>query len=89
MPARARSQVTPAERAARFGQRAGDASVHRPPRPGKSTLAYALERRLFDAGRAVAVLDGRQMRQTISRDLGFTAADRSENLRRPPTSRGS
>ena len=49
---------------------------------GKTTLAYALERRLFDAGRAVAVLDGQQMRQTISRDLGFTAADRSENLRR-------
>ena len=28
------------------------------------------------------MLDGRQMRQTISRDLGFTSADRSENLRR-------
>jgi bifunctional enzyme CysN/CysC len=49
---------------------------------GKSTLAYALERRLFDAGRAVAVIDGAQMRQTISRDLGFTYADRSENVRR-------
>ena len=33
-------------------------------------------------GRAVTVLDGRQMRTTISKDLGFTAAERSENLRR-------
>ena len=49
---------------------------------GKSTLAYALERRLFDAGPRRRRLDGRQMRQTISRDLGFTAAERSENLRR-------
>ena len=33
-------------------------------------------------GRAVTVLDGREMRATISKDLGFTAAERSENLRR-------
>ena len=33
-------------------------------------------------GRAVCVLDGQNMRRGISRDLGFTVADRSENLRR-------
>ena len=49
---------------------------------GKTTLAYALERRLFDQGRAVVVLDGQNMRRGISKDLGFTADDRSENLRR-------
>ena len=49
---------------------------------GKSRIAYALEKRLFEAGRAVTVLYGQNMRQGLSRDLGFTADDRSENLRR-------
>jgi bifunctional enzyme CysN/CysC len=49
---------------------------------GKSRIAYALERRLWDAGRAVTVLYGQNMRQGLNRDLGFTADDRSENLRR-------
>ena len=49
---------------------------------GKASLAYALDRRLFDVGRACTVLAGRNMRKGISRDLGFTAEERSENLRR-------
>jgi bifunctional enzyme CysN/CysC len=49
---------------------------------GKTTTAYALERRLFDAGRASVVMDGQNMRRGISRDLGFSAEERSENLRR-------
>jgi bifunctional enzyme CysN/CysC len=49
---------------------------------GKSTVAYAVERRLFDAGHPAAVLDGQNLRMGISRDLGFTASERSENLRR-------
>ena len=49
---------------------------------GKTTIAYALERRLCDEGRAVTVLYGQKMRQRLNRDLGFTADDRSENLRR-------
>ena len=49
---------------------------------GKTTLAYAIERELFDSGRSVAVLDGEQMRRGISNDLGYSAEDRSENLRR-------
>ena len=49
---------------------------------GKTTIAYALERQLFDEGRAVVVLDGQNMRRGISHDLGFTADERSENLRR-------
>ena len=49
---------------------------------GKSRIAYALERRLWDEGRAVTVLYGQNMRQGLNRDLGFTADDRSENLRR-------
>ena len=45
-------------------------------------MLYALERRLFDEGRAAVVLDGQNMRRGISKDLGFTADERSENLRR-------
>jgi bifunctional enzyme CysN/CysC len=37
---------------------------------------------LFDQGRAAIVLDGQNMRRGISKDLGFTASERSENLRR-------
>jgi bifunctional enzyme CysN/CysC len=76
------SQVTQEERAARAGHRGVTVLLTGLVGSGKTTIAYALERRLFDEGRAVCVLDGRQMRQTISRDLGFTAAERSENLRR-------
>jgi bifunctional enzyme CysN/CysC len=49
---------------------------------GKTTLSERLERALFQRGYAVAVLDGDIMRQGISADLGFSAVDRSENLRR-------
>ena len=49
---------------------------------GKTTLAHALETRLFEQGRAVTVLDGQNLRFGISRDLGFSADERSENLRR-------
>jgi bifunctional enzyme CysN/CysC len=49
---------------------------------GKSTIAYALERRLFDSGRSATVLDGERMRHGISKGLGFAAWERSENLRR-------
>ncbi len=37
---------------------------------------------LFDGGRAVAVIDGQNMRRGLSRDLGFSVDDRSENVRR-------
>jgi bifunctional enzyme CysN/CysC len=49
---------------------------------GKSSLARALEQRLFAAGRSVLVLDGEELRAGICKDLGFTAPERSENLRR-------
>ncbi len=76
------SQVTTAERARRFGHQPLTILLTGLPGSGKTTIAYALERRLFEMGRAVTVLDGRVMRATISKDLGFTAAERSENLRR-------
>ena len=76
------SGVTAEEREARFGQKPVTLLLTGLTGSGKSTLARALERRLFDLGRAVAVLDGQNMRLGISKDLGFTAGERSENLRR-------
>jgi bifunctional enzyme CysN/CysC len=49
---------------------------------GKSTLANLLEKRLFAAGRHTYLLDGDNVRHGLSRDLGFTEADRAENIRR-------
>ena len=49
---------------------------------GKSTLAFALAQRLLEVGRACHVLDGDQVRRGLNRDLGFSLADRSENIRR-------
>ena len=76
------STVTPDERSARFGQQPATILLTGLTGAGKTTVAYALERRLFDMGRAATVLDGQNMRRGISRDLGFAADDRSENLRR-------
>ena len=78
----AERSVSLAERVARFGHQPATVLLTGPSGSGKTTIAYALERRLFDAGRNVCVLDGGEMRRLISRDLGYSPADRSENLRR-------
>lgn len=49
---------------------------------GKSTLAFALEERLFREGFQVYVLDGDNVRHGLNADLGFSPADRTENVRR-------
>jgi bifunctional enzyme CysN/CysC len=49
---------------------------------GKSTVAKALERELFEAGCQTMLLDGDQVRHGLSGDLGFSPADRTENIRR-------
>ena len=49
---------------------------------GKSTLAFALERRLHDLKHASHVLDGDNVRHGLSQGLGFSKLDRSENIRR-------
>jgi bifunctional enzyme CysN/CysC len=76
------SLIAPAEREQRFGQRPVTVLLVGLTGSGKSRIAYALERRLWDQGRAVTVLYGQNMRHGLNRDLGFTADDRSENLRR-------
>ena len=49
---------------------------------GKSTLANILEQRLNGAGIHTTMLDGDNVRQGLNKDLGFTEADRVENIRR-------
>lgn len=49
---------------------------------GKSTIANALERRLFKLGYNTYLLDGDNLRHGLNRDLSFTEADRAENIRR-------
>lgn len=49
---------------------------------GKTTLAYGLEKKLFDKGILTAVLDGDVLRQGITKGLGFSNEDRTENVRR-------
>ncbi len=49
---------------------------------GKSTIANLVEKRLFGEGRHTYVLDGDNVRHGLNRDLGFTDADRVENIRR-------
>lgn len=49
---------------------------------GKTTLAFGLERRLFECGCQTYVLDGDNVRHGLCGDLGFSAADRKENIRR-------
>jgi bifunctional enzyme CysN/CysC len=52
------------------------------PGAGKSTVADAVERRLAAAGRHTYLLDGDNVRHGLNRDLGFSDADRVENIRR-------
>lgn len=49
---------------------------------GKSTIANLVEKQLFAQGRRTYLLDGDNVRHGLSRDLGFTDADRVENIRR-------
>jgi adenylyl-sulfate kinase len=52
------------------------------PASGKSTVAAAVEARLLADGRSAYVLDGDNLRHGLNGDLGFSAADRAENVRR-------
>ncbi|WP_438346660.1 adenylyl-sulfate kinase [Methylorubrum populi] len=67
---------------ARMGQRPVIAWLTGLSGAGKSTVANAVDRALTEAGRSSMVLDGDNLRHGLSRDLGFTAADRVENIRR-------
>lgn len=77
-----RSQISEQERAERMGGIAKTVWLTGLVGSGKTSLAYALERRLFDLGRSAYVIDGENARLGFSRDLSFTSDDRRENIRR-------
>lgn len=76
------SAVSDDERSSRFGQQAVTILLTGLTGSGKTAIGHAVERKLFDQGRAVSMIDGERVRRGLSRDLGYTAEDRSENLRR-------
>ena len=76
------SRVTPDELQTRLGQRPVTVLFTGLAKAGKTAIARAVERRLFDQGQLATVFDGQSFRLGLSRDLGFSARDRSENMRR-------
>jgi adenylylsulfate kinase len=52
------------------------------PSAGKTTIARYLEKRLTAAGQPVELLDGDEVRERLSKGLGFSRQDRDENIRR-------
>ncbi|MGP1275826.1 MAG: sulfate adenylyltransferase subunit CysN [Caulobacterales bacterium] len=74
--------VTKARRAAMKGQKPAVLWFTGLSGAGKSTIANIVERRLAEAGHHTYSLDGDNVRHGLNRDLGFTEADRVENIRR-------
>jgi len=75
-------KVTPAQRAARNGHAGRVVWLTGLSASGKSTISAELERELFNLGRQVYILDGDNVRRGLGSDLGFSARDRKENIRR-------
>jgi bifunctional enzyme CysN/CysC len=76
------SAVTPAERAAAWGHPGGVLWLTGLSGAGKSTLAQALEKELFHRGWRAVLLDADTLRHSLNDDLGFSEAERAENVRR-------
>ena len=76
------SRVQGREREQRLGQRPATVLLTGLAKVGKTMIAQAVERKLFDAGHLATVLDGQSFRLGMSRDLGFSPRERSENIRR-------
>ena len=70
------------EREDKLGQKGQTLWITGPSGSGKRELAYVLERRLFDEGKTVIVLDASNIRAGLSQELDFTPTDRAEHLRR-------
>ncbi|MGO4715883.1 adenylyl-sulfate kinase [Bradyrhizobium sp. 2TAF24] len=76
------SALRPDERSARYGHGGAVVWFTGLPGAGKSTLARALERKLFSRGGSPILLDGDTLRAGLNGDLGFSPQDRAENVRR-------
>jgi bifunctional enzyme CysN/CysC len=77
-----KTAVSTEERAARWGHSGAVVWLTGQPGSGKSKLARAIERRLFERGVAPIVLDGNALQGGLNADLGDTTSDRSETMRR-------
>jgi adenylyl-sulfate kinase len=74
--------ISRADRAHRNGHRAAVIWLTGLSGAGKSTIAREIERQLFERRCRTVVLDGDQLRDGLCSDLGFSPADRTENIRR-------
>lgn len=79
---RAAGHVTLEERSQKLGHKPATVFLTGLTGSRKRSIAYALERRLFEQGVSVVVLEGQTMRLGIGRDLGFSSKERDENIRR-------
>jgi adenylylsulfate kinase len=75
-------QVGRKEREALLGQRGATIWLTGLSGSGKSTIAVAAEKALLERGQLAYVLDGDNVRHGLNKNLGFSPADRSENIRR-------
>ena len=75
-------KVAAADRCARNGHAGGVLWLTGLPGAGKTTLAIEAEKRLFELGYQVYVLDGDELRHGLSADLDFAPSARAENIRR-------
>jgi adenylyl-sulfate kinase len=66
----------------RYGQKGATIWITGLHGAGKNQLAYTLEKKLFDRGAVVVLLDGKTVRAGISKELDYTLSDRVEHLRR-------
>ena len=76
------SSITAESRVERLGHAAYTIWLTGMPRSGKSSIAVALEARLWQDGKHVALVDGTNLRFGVNSDLGFTVEDRREASRR-------
>lgn len=79
---RHRSAVSRQERATQNGHKSATLWFTGLSGAGKSTIAHAVEKRLFEMGCQTTVLDGDNIRHGLCADLDFTQQDRIENIRR-------
>ena len=75
-------EVTPAERHENMNQKGVTLWMTGLSASGKSTIAVALEQVLLQQGRHAYRLDGDNIRHGLNKNLGFSAEDRAENIRR-------
>ena len=82
MLARQNFTITKAHRTAHNGHNSAVLWLYGLSGSGKSTIANALEKRLFEMGNHTCILDGDNTRLGLNKDLSFSAVDRLENVRR-------